>query len=189
MAPAPDVKKAGPGTNGTGLTAQSTQSRRQEGSPTTLPNPDDRNAARYPIKAGRRSCVSSISNRPEESGPAPIVRRPSDDAPTISAVTWSKTLAARNEQLYGWSLVDNSPDSRPAVRLRLELERDRYQGFAFDQVWADEVDWALDPDFGLSERDIEQWRRAFAFSESAFRAAYDRTETDVSSLQADLLAA
>jgi hypothetical protein len=115
--------------------------------------------------------------------------RSSAGAPILRAVTWTAEQAAHKEACYGWSMVDKSPDSRPAVRLRKELERDRYQGFTFDQVWADEVDWALDPAFGLSARDMEQWRRAFAFSAAAWRSAYDRTETDVSSLRADLLAA
>jgi hypothetical protein len=103
-------------------------------------------------------------------------------------LTWSKKQAAAKDACYGWRMVDNSPDSRPAVRLRLELERDRQQGFTFDAVFADEIDWALDG-FGLSGRDIESWRVAFRATEDAWRAAYDRTGPAAFDLRLELLAA
>jgi hypothetical protein len=135
-------------------------------------------------------CQSTIGWPEGSACRTPIVRRPSDDALILRAVTWSSEQAAHKEACYGWRMVDKSPDSRPAVRLRLELERDRQQGFSFDAVFADEVDWALDAAFHLSGNDVESWRVAFAATADAWRAAYDRTEpSSVFSLADDLLAA
>lgn len=62
-----------------------------------------------------------------------------------------------------------SPDSRPAIRLRVELNRDRRLGVPWPDAWSDDV-WLAVSGFDRAERlawlevfdaTAEMWRRAY----------------------------
>lgn len=97
-----------------------------------------------------------------------------------------RARAAELNRRFGHSLVGQAPDSRPAVRLRKELERDRRLGEPFEAVWCEEVEYVIGC-HGLTDADADQWRTAFLATVEAWRSAYDRTGTIVSSLHGDLL--
>jgi hypothetical protein len=117
-----------------------------------------------------------------------MVACPTDVVPIIRGVSRAKQRAALKNDVYGWRFVNNSPDVRPAIRLRLELARDRAAGHTFDQVFADEIHWATEG-IGLSYNDRLQWAVAFRATEPSWRAAYERTVPVVSLLGPELLAA
>lgn len=84
----------------------------------------------------------------------------------------------------GHALVDQAPDSRPAVRLRQELARDRRLGYSFDAVFKDEVEWAV---AGLGPTEANGWREALLATEAAWCSGYERSTPNVSSLHSGLL--
>lgn len=94
---------------------------------------------------------------------------------------------ANRNVAYGHRLVDEAPDHRPAVRLRLELERDRALGLAFDDVFDDEVDYCL-AEASMPRAQRDGWRIAFWSQREIWRAAYDGTGDTITRLRVGLLA-
>lgn len=98
-----------------------------------------------------------------------------------------RELHAELSEDLGWRFIDYGNDPRPAVRLRRELERDRRMGLAFDDVWLEDI--ALVTASISDTRDSAAWKRAFLWSENAWRLAYEQAVTQVCELTVDLVAA
>jgi hypothetical protein len=71
-------------------------------------------------------------------------------------------------QLAGRAIA---PDPRPAIALRIELERHRERGLTFRDAWPRARRIALD---GLSEGEAASWSSVFRALKPMWRRAYER---------------